>query len=52
MPSPSMTIDRPSWVIEGVVWNSRIIDGIVGRYMSLTSELNAPRMAMKTRNSI
>ncbi len=50
IPMPIMAMDIPIWVMDGVVWNSFIIEGIVGRYMSLTSEENAPIMAMNTTN--
>ena len=38
--------------MEGVVWYWRIMRGMAGRYMSLTNELNEPRMAMKIINMI
>ena len=47
IPIPIIAIERPICVMEGVVWNSLIIEGMVGRYMSLTSDENAPINAMK-----
>lgn len=42
----------PICVMDVEQWNSRRMAGIVGRYISLTSELNAPSMAMNIRNEI
>ena len=50
MPMPSIAMLRPICVIDGVVWNSRIMAGMVGRYISLTSDEKAPMMAIKTTN--
>ncbi len=46
-PRPIIAIDKPIWVIDGVVWNSRIIAGMVGVYMSFTKDDMAPMQAMK-----
>ena len=46
-----MAIEIPICVMEGVVWNSLIMAGMVGRYISLTSELNAPMIAIKATNT-
>lgn len=43
---PAIAIEIPICVMEVVVWNSRIMAGMVGRYMSLTNELNAPMIAI------
>ena len=51
IPMPIIAIEIPIWVMDGVVLNSLIIEGIVGRYMSLTKEENAPIRAMKATNS-
>lgn len=50
IPMPSMAMESPICVMEGVEWNSRIMAGIVGRYMSFTSDEKAPIIAMKQTN--
>lgn len=49
-PIPIIAMEMPIWVMEGVVWNSFIIEGIVGRYMSLTREEKAPIIAINAMN--
>ena len=50
MPIPIMAIEIPIWVIDGDVWNSFIIEGMVGRYISLTNDEKAPIIAMNVTN--